>query len=244
VEVDDETFVVADIPGLIEGAHQGVGLGHEFLRHVERTRVLLQVVDTSGQEDRDPLEDYRIIKAELTAHDPALAQRPRLVVLNKMDLPEARANLARLEAAARADEAPVFAVSAATGQGLRPLLYQVAELLRAHPRPAPEETESRPTADPSDQDERLWRVERLSRHHFRVTGGRIERLVRMTDFANDEAAARLQRVLEASGISPALLKAGIVPGDVVHIAGHELVWDEEALEASQREQAARAERGE
>ena len=238
VEVEGETFVVADIPGLIEGAHRGVGLGHEFLRHIERTRVLIQVIDASGQEGRDPVDDFRIITAELLAHDPALAQRPRIVALNKIDMPEAQANRARLEEMARAEQLPVYAISAATNQGLRPLLFKVVELLRANPRPALAEPAAEPTTYTLEQDEKVWHVERLSRRRFRVTGGRIERLVRMTDFNNEEAVARLQRVLKASGISDALTREEVQPGDVVHIADHELIWDEEAYEEQQQARAA------
>jgi GTP-binding protein len=237
VEVGDETFVMADIPGLIEGAHAGVGLGDDFLRHIERTRVLIHLVDASGQEGRDPLDDYRIIKAELAAYASELATRPRVVALNKIDLPEARANLERLTAAIARDGVAIFPISTATGQGLQALLHAVAELLRANPRPAPESVAERQTTEPV-VDERAWHIERLSRHHWQVTGIRIERLVRMTDFANDEAAARLQRVLGQSGISDALLQAGIVPGDVVHLANHELVWDEEAYLAEQQRKRA------
>jgi GTP-binding protein len=242
VEVDHETFVVADIPGLIEGAHRGVGLGDEFLRHVERTRVLIHVLDASGQEGRDPLDDYRVIRAELEAYNPDLARRPAVVALNKMDLPEAQANRARLEAALREQGVPTFAIAAATGQGLRPLLHAVLELLHAHPKPAPV-VEPRP-AQPAALDNRVWQVKQVSQHHWQVTGGRIERLVKMTDFASEEAAARLQRVLQQSGISDRLLKDGIQPGDVVHIAGQELIWDQDAYEAQQAARArAQAEAG-
>jgi GTP-binding protein len=243
VEVDDETFVVADIPGLIEGAHRGVGLGDEFLRHVERTRVLIHVLDASGQEDRDPLDDYRVIRRELEAYKPDLASLPTVAALNKMDLPEARANRDRLEDALRADGVATYAIAAATGQGLRPLLYAVVELLRAHPKPEPEPAAERVLGQPTELDDRVWRVERVSAHHWRVTGGRIERLVRMTDFANEEAAARLQRVLAMSGVSERLLKEGVAPGDVVHIAERELIWDEEAYEAEQARRLAERQDG-
>ena len=233
VEVDDETFVVADIPGLIEGAHRGVGLGDEFLRHVERTRVLIHVLDASGQEGRDPLDDYRVIRRELEAYKPDLANLPTVVALNKMDLPEARANRERLEDGLRGEGVKTFAIAAATGQGVRPLLYAVVELLRAHPKPEIEPATERVFGQPAELDDRIWRVERVSAHHWQVTGGRIERLVRMTDFANEEAATRLQRVLAMSGISARLLKQGVAPGDTVHIADRELVWDEEAHEAEQ-----------
>lgn len=238
VEIGDDSFVVADIPGLIEGAHRGIGLGHEFLRHVERTRVLIHLLDASGQEGRDPLDDYRVISDELTAYQPELAARPTVVALNKIDLPEAQADLERLTAALHQHDRPIYPISAATGEGLRQLLFTVADLLRANPKPVVERHDRAEHAEPSELEERLWKIQRLSTHHFQVTGIRIERLVRMTDFANEEAADRLQRVLAASGLSQALVKAGIAPGDVVHIAGTELVWDEAALEASRLERAA------
>src|ERR671932_668358 len=110
VEVGNQTFVVADIPGLIEGAHRGVGLGHDFLRHVERTRLLIHVVDAAGVDGRDPLDDYRQINAELEQYQPELAQRPQIVALNKADLPEAQANLGRLLGAIGAPDIEVFAI--------------------------------------------------------------------------------------------------------------------------------------
>ena len=245
VQAGDDTFVVADIPGLIEGAHRGVGLGHEFLRHVERTRVLVHVVDAAGLEARDPVDDYQIIKQELAAYSEELASRPRVVALNKIDIPEATEHLDRVTAAARADGHEVFRVSAATRQGLEPLLFAVARLLRENPRELLEPAEEQATLYTLDDDERVWRVEQLSRHHFQVTGKRIERLTRMTDFANDEAASRFQRVLQASGISRELEKQGVQPGDIVHLADLELVWDEAALEPEQplRRRKTKAERG-
>jgi GTP-binding protein len=238
VEIDHRTFVVADIPGLIEGAHRGVGLGDQFLRHVERTRVLVHVLDASGQEGRDPLDDYRIIREDLRLYDPALASRPTVVALNKTDLPEAQTNLPRLRAALEAAGQTVFDISAATGDGVRPLLFAVLALLDAHPKPPPQRAADQAPTTPVVASDRHWEVTRLSAHHWQVTGERIERLVKMTDFANDEAGARLQRVLAQSGISGRLERDGVQPGDVVHIAGHDLVWDQEAHEARQAALAA------
>lgn len=230
VDIEGETFVVADIPGLIEGAHRGIGLGHEFLRHVERTRLLVHLVDASGQEGREPLHDYQVISEELAAYAPELTRRPKIIVLTKVDLPEAQANRARLEAALAAEGVPIMAISAVTGDGVRALLFAVLEQLQANPRPVPERHDQHLVTEPSEQEERLWQIEQLSRHHYQVKGQRLERLVRMTDFDNPEAANRLQRALAASGISAALVKKGIVPGDTVRIADRELVWDE-AVEA-------------
>src|SRR5690606_12054312 len=113
-----ESFVAADIPGLIEGAHAGVGLGHDFLRHVERTRVLIHVVDASGLEGRDPVDDFRTINEELRLYQPALLNRPQLVAANKVDLAEARANLPRLREAVEAAGFRLFPISAASGEGV------------------------------------------------------------------------------------------------------------------------------
>lgn len=138
---EGESFVLADIPGLIEGAHRGAGLGHRFLRHVERTRLLVHVVDMAGSGGHDPVQDFEIINRELAAYDPALAARPQIVAANKMDLPDAAANLERFRAA-WGERYEVYPVSALTGEGLDRLVYRVAELLRGLPRPRPAESAS------------------------------------------------------------------------------------------------------
>jgi GTP-binding protein len=239
-----ETFVMADIPGLIEGAAEGVGLGHEFLRHVERTRLLIHVVDGSGGlEERDPLHDFELVDAELAAYSDELSDKPRYLAINKIDLPETRASLPRLHAALDGRVERVFEVSGVTGEGVPELLAAVAERLRELPRlfelVPPEE---RRTYTLDQVDETRWEAERVSAHHFAVAGVKIERSLKMTDFRNEEAAERFQRILEASGISARLEELGIQPGDIVHIADAELVWDEAALEA-QRQTAGEAPRG-
>lgn len=232
------TFVMADIPGLIEGAAEGIGLGHEFLRHVERTRVLIHVLDGSGGlEGRDPLADFAAINAELAAYAPALAGKPQLVAINKVDLPETQTNLPRLTAALSGEGYQVFPISAATGEGVPLLLHRTMELLQELPLPVEEAPQKRRVYTLEEEDEERWEAVRRSAHHYDVTGPKIERLTRMTDFANEEAAARFQRVLEASGISRALEEQGIQPGDIVHIADLELTWDQEALDAEAREAA-------
>ncbi|MFR1759979.1 MAG: GTPase ObgE, partial [Christensenellaceae bacterium] len=138
VKMDDYSFAMADIPGLIEDAHLGVGLGHDFLRHVERNRMLLHVVDVSGCEGRDPVEDYEAIRHELEAYDPELAARPQIIAANKMDiLPDAEENLARLREHVGA-EIPVYPISAATRRGVQELMRAVAQRLKSLPAPAPE----------------------------------------------------------------------------------------------------------
>jgi GTP-binding protein len=228
VEVDTQTFVVADIPGLIEGAHTGVGLGHDFLRHIERTRLLIHVVDAAGTEDRDPLDDYRQINEELRLYQPQLAERPQLVALNKLDLPEARDNLPRLLHALPVDKRDIFPISAATGEGIQPLLRRAAELLRELPNPLAELPPSHEvlTWPEPEVDPNAFTITHED-GRYRVRGKKIERLVSMLNFAQPESLDRLQRVLEASGISQALRDAGIREGDTVLIEKAELTWSEE-----------------
>lgn len=226
-------FVMADIPGLIEGAAEGVGLGHEFLRHVERTRLLVHVIDGSGGlEGRDPLEDFHTINEELQAYSSKLAGKPQLVAINKMDLAETRANLPGLTESIEAEGFEVFPISAVTGEGVTALLRRVDALLAEIPVAEPEITVPRHrvyTLD--DRQEDAWEAERLSAHHFEVRGKKIERVTKMTDFGSEEAGDRYQRVLEASGISRKLEELGVQPGDIVHVAGEELIWDQDLLEA-------------
>lgn len=239
-----ETFVMADIPGLIEGAAEGVGLGHEFLRHVERTRLLIHVIDGSGGlEGRDPFEDFELVDAELRAYSDDLVGKARFVAINKIDLPEARDNLPRLRTALEGRVERVFEISGVTGEGVADLMAAVAERLRDIPRI----TEMLPESDYrtytlDEADETYWEAEQRSAHHFEVRGVKLERTMKMTDFSNEEAADRFQRVLEAAGISKKLEQMGIQPGDTVHIAGADLIWDEASLEAERQVESRRGRR--
>ncbi|MFN8477379.1 MAG: GTPase ObgE [Kouleothrix sp.] len=223
VALGDLSFVVADIPGLIEGAHRGVGLGHDFLRHVERTRLLIHVVDAAGIDGRDPLDDYHKINEELRLYQPELAKRPQLVALNKVDLPEAQANLARLRAAIALPSAMIFEISGATHAGVDSLIQAAAAQLAAMPLPTSNTTPEDLVWPVPEVDERFFSVQPEG-NGWRVRGKRIERLISMTNFAQTEALMRIQRVLEASGISAALLAAGIQEGDPVYIEKAELIW--------------------
>ncbi len=225
-----QTFVVADIPGLIEGAAAGAGLGHEFLRHVRRTKILVHVLDASGGlEGRDPLADFRTINRELAEYDEELARKPMLVALNKIDLAEAQERLPALQATLQREGYQTFPVSAATGAGVPALLNAVAAFVREAERleaERPRAVERRHyTID--NTDERAWQAQRISEHDFAVTGAGIERFTKMTNFDIDESTDRFQRVLDRSGISQELERLGIEAGDVVHIAGRELIWGEE-----------------
>ncbi|MDE0005065.1 MAG: GTPase ObgE [Rhodospirillaceae bacterium] len=223
VTVDETSIVVADLPGLIEGAHRGVGLGHEFLRHVERTRLLIHVVDASGWSGSDPVADFREINEELAAYNPALAQRPQIVAANKLDLPMATEHVPRLAAAAADLGAPFFAISGATRQGLRPMLQTVAarlhELWQA---PAPTTVVLPEVTGPGLDD--VSDVSRDPDGAWRVAGRSVERTVAMTDLENDEALQWLQRRFDQLGVTTALNKAGVQQGDTVRVGSAELEW--------------------
>jgi GTPase len=230
-EVGDQRFIVADIPGLIEGAHQGVGLGHDFLRHVERNRVIVHVVDAAGVDGRDPLADFAQIMEELRLYRPELLELPMVVALNKLDLPDAQENLARLRAELPVAAENLFPIAAATHEGVGPLLERVATILRElpqSPRTVVEPDEEALTWPVPYVDENLFAVTQ-ERDGWRVRGIRIERLVAMTNFAQDEALDRVQRVLEASGISDTLIREGVQEGDTVRIGKAELIWSDTDL---------------
>src|SRR5262245_12310569 len=207
VGVGDYSFVAADIPGLIEGAHRGVGLGFDFLRHVERTRLLIHVVDAAGVDGRDPLEDYRQINEELRRYQPELARRPQIVALNKADLPEAQSNLDRLRYEIKLSPADVFVISAATRAGVDSLMQHVAVRLLELPGPDRAPRDELLAWPVPEVDERLFSIEPEG-DGWRVRGKKIERLISMTNFAQSESLMRIQRVLQASGINDALLEAG------------------------------------
>ncbi len=235
-----QAFVMADIPGLIEGAAGGAGLGHEFLRHVRRTKVLVHVLDAAGGlEGRDPIGDFETINEEIATFDPEMGDKPMFVALNKVDLQEARDNLDRLNAyMAEHGYRQVFEISAATGQGTEELMAAVATELReiiereGDTRRRDEEAPKRRVYTLGDVDEQAWAVERVSRHHFRVTGVGIERFTRMTNFDVSDSVDRFQRVLDRSGIQAELEAQGIQEGDVVHIADFEMMWGEQDEEGN------------
>jgi GTP-binding protein len=224
--VGDYSFVVADIPGLIEGAHRGVGLGFDFLRHVERTRLLIHVVDAAGVDGRDPLDDYRQINAELRLYQPLLAERPQIVALNKADLPAARANIEHLCDQLGLPKAQVFTIAAATRAGVDALMQHVAACLAELPAPDRAPREETVTWPLPEVDERMFEIVPEGTG-WRVRGKRIERLISMTNFAQSEALHRIERVLEASGISNALRGAGVQEGDPIYIEKAELIWSDE-----------------
>jgi GTP-binding protein len=217
VRADQYDFVLADVPGLIPGAAEGKGLGHQFLRHVTRTAVLVHVLDLATIEPgRGPEADLAALEAELAAYDPELAERPALVVANKIDVPEARERVPEAAAAAERRGLPFSPLSAATGEGLQALLYAIGEAVgevRAA-QPAPEAREV-VIVEP----EVPIRVIGQGQGHFRVVGDRPERWVAMTDLDNDDAVAYLQRRLRRAGVDDLLAEAGARPGDEVLLGG-------------------------
>ena len=229
VIVDHKDFVVADIPGLIEGAHAGAGLGHQFLRHIERTRMVVHLLNGLSL---DPLGDYDAINSELELFNPILVDKPQVVVLNKMDLPDVRELWPSLKQSleARGIEQPL-AISAQTGEGVQALLYRISAMLDELPKQpltlAPPVV-FRPEADENDFEIEHEADETASDPaRWRVRGVRIERVAAMTNWDYYESGLRFQRILDAMGISRALEQAGAQDGDVVAIGKTELVWGEQ-----------------
>jgi GTP-binding protein len=213
-------FVIADIPGLIEGAHQGAGLGHQFLRHTERTRLFVHVIDVAGKEERDPLQDFYIINRELSLYDPGLAKRPQIIAANKIDLPGAEENLQRLQEAL-GGKYEIFPVSALTGKGLETFLSRIATLLSQLPKPRTEK----------EATHRVITVKKaplflITRHDgtFIVEGHQVEKLVAMADLDNPAALARLQKIFERIGLEKALQESGVEDGSLVKIGKYQFIY--------------------
>jgi GTP-binding protein len=230
VEAGGTTFTVADVPGLIPGASQGKGLGLEFLRHVERCSVLVHVIDCATEEPgRDPLTDLDVIEAELEQYKTSLSDRPRLVVLNKIDVPAARelADLVRPDLEARGLR--VFELSAATREGLRELSFALAETVAAHRAAQPIEEATRIVLRPTAVDDLGFTVEKHG-EAFTVRGGKPERWIVQTDFSNEEAVGYLADRLARLGVEKALAAAGATPGCEVTIGDVSFDWEPTEME--------------
>lgn len=218
VEVDQRTFVMADIPGLIEGAHAGVGLGLQFLRHVERTRLLIHLLDGTSL---DPAADYTAINNELALHSDRLATKPQIIVLNKADLPDARMMYDLLREALGVDK--IFLISAVTGEGVPELLRHIVVQLDTLPAEEPDEElfVFRPL---DEREDRSYTVTEVGPETYRLSGEEIERLAAMTDWQNYEAVDRFDRIMAARGITRYMDDMGVEPGDTVLIGDVELEW--------------------
>ena len=209
IRVDEDTFVIADIPGLVEGASHGVGLGFEFLRHVERTRLLLHVLDISGSEGRDPLDDYHAITSELELYSD-LRERPVMVVANKLDIGGHEAHLARLAEELRGRGIELYPISAATGQGLEPLLRAVVRMLRSLPPIMPFEEEGLSELEP----EAPFSISREDGIYI-VAGPAVDHLINSVNFDDQQSLAFFHRSLRRLGVIEALRQAGAKEGDTV-----------------------------
>ncbi|MBI2777990.1 MAG: GTPase ObgE [Chloroflexi bacterium] len=222
---DGRLPTIADVPGLIEGASEGAGLGHAFLRHVERTRILVHIVDGGA---RDPEWDYEVIRSELAAHDPALLEKPILVVINKLDLPSAADAWPSFRARREAEGMPIVAIAAATGEGMDPLRGALAAML-------PSEAELAEPPEPSgvvihriEGMGDAFSIDRDADGVLRVRGRRVERIANQTNFDVEESAERFQRDLVRLGVDAELRRAGVAPGDLVRFGDLELEWEPEA----------------
>ncbi|MBV9332448.1 MAG: GTPase ObgE [Candidatus Eremiobacteraeota bacterium] len=212
---DEESFVMVDVPGLVHGAHEGVGLGDQFLKHIERTRALVHLLDGAKPLDQI-LAEKETIEAELGAWNPQLLEKPRLLVLNKLDLPDARASLREL----RQRFAEIRGISAVTGEGVRDLIRAVARTIESSPIPQTPEPPVRIELAASD----AFAIERRDDGTFVISGERVERLAAMTNFDSDEALARFERALGRMGVEKRLAEMGAAEGDTVRIGPYEFTY--------------------
>lgn len=219
-ELDFEnSLVLADIPGLIEGAHQGAGLGDSFLRHIQRTKILIHVLDGLAE---DPIADFSQINAEMALFDPELSEKPQIVVLNKIDLPEVQEKWQFIKKKLGKQKVNPMVISALTRQDLKPVLWKALELVSSVPEPRVEEAIPvyRPEEDPRDF------VLIPEEDGFRVSGKAIERAAKMTYWEHDGSVRRFQKLIQSLGIEDALRKAGIQEGQTVYISDFELEWQD------------------
>lgn len=217
VKQGDKSFVIADIPGLVEGASEGLGLGHDFLRHIERTRMLVHVLDVSGSEGRDPLEDFDKINHELEMYGD-LKNRPMIVAANKMDLPGAEENLERLKARIEGTGMKLFAISAATGGDLKPLVYAISDMLDTLPPIEPFSEED--IFDIDAREGEMFSVEKVGNTYV-VTGRAMDYLINSVNFGDEDSMNYFHRTLRRWGVIDALRAKGAQEGDQVQIADME-----------------------
>ncbi|WP_079708382.1 GTPase ObgE [Paraliobacillus ryukyuensis] len=223
---DNRSFVIADLPGLIEGASEGIGLGYQFLRHVERTRVIVHVIDMAATEGRDPYQDFLTINEELQAYDKTLLDRPQIIVANKMDMPEAQDNLALFKEELTEDY-PIYPISTLTKEGLRELLFAIADKLDTIPKfTKPVEEAPKRMVYRYQEEEAPFNISRDPDGAFVLSGEKIEKLFRMTDFSRDESVQRFARQLRGMGVDDALRKKGAEDGDTIRLLDYEFEFIE------------------
>ena len=224
----EQNFVLADIPGLIEGAHKGAGLGHQFLRHIERTKMLIHVIDLSATDGRDPIHDYEQLNLELGRYSEALTELPQIIALNKIDMPEAAEHLERVQE--YFGKRKVFPISAVTGAGVEPLLqqaYRSLQYLEKRSREAAETTITFETVLPREPASRFKLAE--TGDGFLISGPEPRRAVLMADLENEQALILLYRKLKRMGVINALERAGAVEGDTIRIDEFEFTYSPRAM---------------
>jgi GTP-binding protein len=220
---DGRSFVAADLPGLIEGASLGAGLGLQFLRHIERTRVLIHVIDMGAVEGRNPYEDYHIIMNELAAYGHRLTERPMIIAANKMDVPEAQENLEAFKAQLK-DDIPIIPISAATQNNMDALLYQTADVLGAAPKfdvYGAEDYTDHMFYRFDDTEDKAFDIQLGDDGIYEVEGYQLRKMFEMTDFSTDQSVKRFSRQLRSLGVDDALRKLGVKDGQTVRLCGLE-----------------------
>lgn len=223
---DGRSFVMADLPGLIEGAHAGAGLGHQFLRHIERTRVIVHVIDMSAMEGRDPYDDYEKINEELRQYNLRLLERPQVIVANKMDMPGAEEHLQSFKEK-MTEDVPIYPISALTKKGIKEMLFKVSELLEETPPfPLYEEEEELRVVYRHEKKEEPFVITRDDDGAFVISGKEIEKMFQMTDFTRDESVRRFARKMRHMGVDDALREKGAQDGDTVRILDFEFEFIE------------------
>ncbi|MDR1086696.1 MAG: GTPase ObgE [Endomicrobium sp.] len=222
VDYNGKAFVAADIPGLIEGAHEGKGLGFEFLRHVRRTKVLAHIIDVSGFDGKDPYENYKIISNELKKYSKYLAKKHVIIVLNKVDLPDTEKNIKKFKKHLKSKK--LFEISAVTGEGVQALVKEMVKMIERSPAFNPEEEiETVPVKKYIYEPEFKIHVDEDG--VFVVTGTKVETLTEMTKFSEDEALRRYQNILKKMGLEIKLENMGAKPGDTVRIGNFEFIFE-------------------
>ena len=227
----EQNFILADIPGLIEGAHQGAGLGHQFLRHIERTKMLIHVIDLSATDGRDPIKDYEQLNIELGHYNELLTKLPQIIALNKIDMPEAKANLQRVQE--YFGNRKTFPISAITGDGVNQLMQQAYRSLQYLEARARKEAETAIILEQELPQEPSARFELIETEDgFVVTGAEPRRAVLMTDMENEQALVLLYRKLKNMGVINALTRAGAEEGDTVQIDEFEFTFSPKAMQSN------------
>ncbi len=221
---DGFSFVIADIPGIIEGASTGAGLGLQFLRHIERTRLLLHLIDVSGMTGRNPVKDFEIINEELKKYNEKLANRKQIIIASKCDIiNEDLYN--ELENLAKEKNMEIFKISSATGEGINAVLDYVTNALRTLPKEELYEVEERKIYKLEDEEEEKFSITREN-NIFKITGKAVENIIRKVNIDDNESVYYLQKSLKNLGVDDALKQAGIKEGDIVKILDYELEWYE------------------